>query len=101
MKNYVSRRWGTLDSSEEKFSRIEMRKAVLCLKHNKTAGINGITVKLIKAGTDITIEIFYILVKKKAEMRILDEWEQGIIVKLCKKGIYQDVKIGDQSHCCV
>ena len=68
-------------------SRIEISKAIKSLKTGKAAGPDGIPPEALKADTQTSTEMLYLLLNKVWEQEQLPEdWKKGHVVKLPKKG---------------
>ena len=66
---------------------VEIRAAIMELKNNKAAGPDNVAAELLKADTATTTNILYPLFKEiwRTE-KMPRDWQQGLIVKLPKKG---------------
>ena len=57
------------------------------LKNGKTAGLDNIYPKVLKVDPEITAELLYPLLEKTwKEEKIPEDWEEGLIIKIPKKG---------------
>ena len=65
----------------------EVVRVIESLKNNKAAGIDGMTAELIKyAGREVHEKIYNVVKKIWNEEVMPDEWRQGILIPLHKKG---------------
>ena len=72
-------------------TRDEISYAIHKMKKGKAAGIDSITIELLRAGGDVTTEVLYELFTKIWEKEeILEDWSKGLIVKLPKRGNLTD-----------
>ena len=72
-------------------TRAEIRNAMHKMKKGKAAGIDSITIKLLRVGGDVTTELLYELFMKIWETEeIPEDWTKGLIVKLPKRGNFTD-----------
>lgn len=77
----------TLDIETANFTKEEIQKAIQQLKNGKAMGIDGIPAELLKADSETSTEILIGLINKIwNEEKLPEEWQQGIIVKIPKKG---------------
>ena len=68
-------------------TRDEIRNAMHKMKKGKAAGIDSITIELLRAGGHVTTEVLYELFTKIWDKEeILEDWSKGLIVKLPKRG---------------
>ena len=76
-----------LDVSVENFSEEEVTAAVQKLKNNKAPGLDNITSKILKNGSECLIESLTSLLNNCWQYQLVpEEWRKGMIVKLPKKG---------------
>lgn len=62
-------------------------KAISTLKNGKATGPDEITAEAIKANIETSVSILYKLIKKIWEEESFpEEWKQGILMRLTKKG---------------
>jgi hypothetical protein len=68
-------------------TKTEIKLALAQLKNGKAVGLDNINPEVLKVDPEITVEILYPLLKKiwKKE-KIPEEWEEGLIIKITKKG---------------
>ena len=72
-------------------TRDEIRNAMHKMKKGKAAGIDSITIELLRAGGDIITEVLYELFTKIWDKEeIPEDWSKGLIVKLPKRGNLTD-----------
>ena len=72
-------------------TRDEIRNAMHKMKKGKAAGIDSITIELLRAGGDVAIEVLYELFTKIWDKEeIPEDWSKGLIVKLPKRGNLTD-----------
>ena len=65
----------------------EIRRAIGNMKNGKAAGIDSITVEMLKADVDETTNVLHMLFQKIWDQEeIPDDWSKSLIVKLPKKG---------------
>jgi hypothetical protein len=65
----------------------QKRKATRKVKNNKARGTDNIQAKMNKESETISVEMLYALFSKIwDEERVPEQWREGIIVKLPKKG---------------
>ena len=65
----------------------EIRRAIGNMKNGKAAGIDSITVEMLKADVDETTNVLHALFQKIWDQEeIPDDWSKSLIVKLPKKG---------------
>ena len=68
-------------------TKLEIKNAIKDMKNGKAAGIDNITVGMMKAGINITVDVLHDLLSLIwEEERIPEDWCKGLIVKLPKKG---------------
>lgn len=69
-------------------TRKKIKSALVDMESGKALGINNITANLLKADTDITVNILHGLFNTIGEEeRVLEDWTRQLIIKLPKKGI--------------
>ena len=72
-------------------TRDEIRNAMHKMKKGKAAGIDSITIELLRAGSDVTTEVLYELFTKIWDKEeIPEDWSKILIVKLPKRGNLTD-----------
>ena len=72
-------------------TRAEIRNAMHKMKKGKAAGIDSITIELLRAGGDVFTELLYELFPKIWETEeIREDWNKELIVKLPKRGNFTD-----------
>ena len=72
---------------ERPITKLESKNAIKDMKNGKTAGIDNITVEMMKADIDTTVDVLHdppSLIWE--EEKIPEDWCNGLIVKLPKKG---------------
>ena len=68
-------------------SKLEIKNAIKDMKNGKAAGIDNITVEMMKAKIDTTVDVLHDLLSLIwEEERVPEDWCKGLIVKLPKKG---------------
>jgi hypothetical protein len=68
-------------------TKTEIQLALSQLKNGKAAGLDNIYAKVLKVDPEITAEMLYPLLEKTwKEEKIPEDWEEGLIVKIPKKG---------------
>ena len=68
-------------------TRIGIQLALSPLKNGKAAGLDNIYPEVLKVYTEITAEMLYALLEKIwKEEDIPEDWEEGLIIKILKKG---------------
>ena len=68
-------------------TKLEIKNAMKDMKNGKAAGVDNITVEMMKAGIDITVNVLHDLLSLIwEEERIPEDWCKGLIVELPKKG---------------
>ena len=68
-------------------TKLEIKHVIKDMKNGKVAGIDNITVEMMKADIDTTVDVLHDLLSLMwEEERIPDDWCKGLIVKLPKKG---------------
>jgi len=73
-------------------TKTEIKLALTQLKNGKAIGLDNINLEVLKADPEITVEMLYPLVEKIwKEEKIPEEWDEGLIIKIPKKG--------DQANC--
>lgn len=66
----------------------KIKSVLVYMESGKAPGFNNITTNLLKAGTDITVNILHGLFNTIGEEeRVLEDWTRQLIIKLPKKGI--------------
>ena len=66
---------------------LEIKNTIKDMKNGKAAGIDNITVEMMKAAIDTTVDVLHDLLSLIwEEERIPEDWCKGLIVKLPKKG---------------
>lgn len=71
------------------FQQRQIMKAISALKNGKATGPDEITAEAIKANIETSVSILYKLIKKIWEEESFpEEWKQGILMRLTKKGDY-------------
>lgn len=69
------------------FQQRQIMKAISALKNGKATGPDEITAEAIKANIETSVSILYKLIKKIwKEESFPEEWKQGILMRLTKKG---------------
>lgn len=69
------------------FQQRQIMKAISALKNGKATGPDEITTEAIKANIETSVSILYKLIKKIWEEESFpEEWKQGILMRLTKKG---------------
>jgi hypothetical protein len=77
-------------------SKREVKKAILSMKLNKSPGIDGLTVEILKADIYVMVEMLHPVITKVWESETLpDNWNTGCIIPLPTKGIYLCVITGE------
>ena len=72
---------------ERPVTKLEIKNAIKDMKNGKAAGIDNITVEMMKADIDTTVNVLHDLLRLIwEEERIPEDWCKGLIVKLPKKG---------------
>ena len=81
-----------IDNSEVGYiTRDEIRNVMHKMKKGKAAGIDSITIELLRAGGDVTTEALYELFTKIWDKEeIPEDWSKGLIVKLPERGNLTD-----------
>ena len=68
-------------------TKTEMQLALSQLKNGKAAGLDNIYPEVLKVDPEMTAEMLYPLLEKIwNEEKIPEYWEDGLIIKLPKKG---------------
>ena len=68
-------------------TKLEIKNAIKDVKNGKAAGIENITLEMMKADIDTTVDVLHDLLSLIwEEERIPEDWCKGLIVKLPKKG---------------
>ena len=68
-------------------TKLEIKHAIKDIKNGKAAGIGNITVEMMKADIDTTVDVLHDLLSLIwEEERIPDDWCKGLTVKLPQKG---------------
>ena len=68
-------------------TKTEIKLALTRLKNGKAIGLDNINLEVLKADPEITVEMLYPLVEKIwKEEKIPEEWDEGLIIKIPKKG---------------
>ena len=76
-----------LEVDESRPSKEEIKKAIRHLKNGKAAGPDGISLEAIKTDLETSAEMLYNLFGKIWESNeIPDDWKEGYLIKLPKKG---------------
>ena len=79
----------------------EIRRAVGNMKNGKAAGIDSMTVAMLKANVDTTTNVLHALFQKIWDQEeIPDDWSKSLIVKLPKKGDLTACEIGEELRLC-
>lgn len=82
-----------LQVSENKPSKAEIKRAIRQLKNRKAAGPDGIPSEAIKPDLNTSTKMLYELFGKIWEMNeIPDDWKEGYLIKLPKKGDLKECK---------
>lgn len=69
-------------------TRKKIKSALVDMESGKAPGINNIMANLLKADTDITVNILHGLFNTiGGEERVLEDWTRQLIIKLPEKGI--------------
>ncbi len=69
----------------------EIKKAIQSMRTGRAQGIDQVTAEMIKADLDGSCkELKQILDRIWQEKRVPDQWKQGLIFKISKKGNLQD-----------
>jgi len=72
-------------------TKIEIQLAFSQLQNGKAAGLDNINFELLKVDPEITVEMLYPLLEKIwKEEKIPEDWEEGLIMKIPKKGDLSD-----------
>ena len=75
------------ETEEGPVTKLEIKNAIKDVKNGKVAGIDKITVEMMKADIDTTVDVLHdVLGLIWKEERIPEDWCKGLIVKLPKKG---------------
>ncbi|XP_078682172.1 uncharacterized protein LOC144916725 [Branchiostoma floridae x Branchiostoma belcheri] len=81
----------TLEVCEEPIRREETAEAIKALKNNKAAGLDEISAEMLKHGGESTVEMLTRLMNRCwQEGQVPRDWQDGVIVKLPKKGDLSD-----------
>ena len=76
-----------LDIDISDITKEEIRRAIKKLKNNKAAGTDNIQAEMMKESEDISVDVLYTLFNRIwDEGSVPEQWKEGIIVKLPKKG---------------
>ncbi|XP_019618826.1 PREDICTED: uncharacterized protein LOC109465826 [Branchiostoma belcheri] len=76
-----------LDVCEEPVRKEETEEAIKAMKSNKAAGLDEISAEMLKHGGDCTVEMLTRLMNRCwQEGQVPRDWQEGVIVKLPKKG---------------
>jgi len=68
-------------------TKIEIQLAFSQLKNGKAAGLGNIYLEVLKVDPEITAEMLYPLLEKIwQEEKIAEGWEEGLLIKILKKG---------------
>jgi hypothetical protein len=67
-------------------TKTEIQLALTQLKNGKAAGLDNINPEVLKVDPEITVEMLYPLLKKIRKKKTPEEWEEGLIIKIPKKG---------------
>ena len=68
-------------------TKIEIRSAILSMSAGKAPGIDGITVELLKADINTTVDVLHDLICDIwISETVLADWKKGLIVRIAKKG---------------
>ena len=67
-------------------TKLEIKNAIKDMKNGKAAGIDIITVEMMKADIDTTVDVLHDLLNLIWEDERIPDWCKGLIVKLPKKG---------------
>ena len=68
-------------------TKTEIQLALSRLKNGKAAGLDNIYLEVLKVDSEITAEMLYPLLEKIwKEEKIPEDWEEGLIIKIPKKG---------------
>ena len=68
-------------------TKIEIQLALSQLENGKAAGLDNINQEVLKFDPEITAEMLYPLLEKIwKEEKIYEDWEEGLIIKIPKKG---------------
>ena len=82
-----------LEVNESRPSKEEVKRAIRHLKNEKAAGPDGIPPEAIKADLETSAEMLYNLFGKIRETNeIPDDWKEGYLIKLPKKGDLNECK---------
>jgi len=68
-------------------TKIEIELALSQLENGKATGLDNINQEVLKVDPEITAEMLYPLLEKIwKEEKISEDWEEGLIIKILKKG---------------
>jgi len=68
-------------------TKMEIQLALSQLENGKAAGLDNINREVLKVDPEITAEMLYLLLEKIwKEEKISEDWEEGLIIKIQKKG---------------
>ena len=68
-------------------TKTEIQLALSQLKNGKTAGLDNIYLEVLKVDPEVTAEMLYPLLEKTwKEEKIPEDWKEGLIIKIPKKG---------------
>ncbi|KAI8493868.1 hypothetical protein Bbelb_282150 [Branchiostoma belcheri] len=82
-------RW--MEHFQEPIRREETAEAIKALKNNKAAGLDEISAEMLKHGGESTVEMLTRLMNRCwQEGQVPRDWQDGVIVKLPKKGDLSD-----------
>ena len=86
-----------LDIDTELPTEEELKRAVRTLKNGRAPGIGQITRELLKADIESTcVELKCLFDLICQEEKVPEQWKQGLICKIPKKGTYSSVVIGEE-----
>ena len=76
-----------VEIEEGTVTKLEIKNAIKDMTNGKAAGIDNITVEMMKADIDTTVDVLHELLSLiREEERIPEDWCKGLIVKLPRKG---------------
>ena len=68
-------------------TKVEIYAAFKEIKNGTTGGVDSLTVEILKADLETSVDVLlYLLHKMWEQQQIPEDWQRGLIVKLTKKG---------------
>lgn len=86
--------------NDETPTRIEIHKAIMQMKNNKSPGMDDISAEMLKAGENCVLEMLHTLFQQIwAEKSVPAEWKDARLYRFTKKAVKTDVRTTEGYLC--